>query len=167
MSLLNFLFLESQSDHDSEACAEEMLEKLFEALEEVEDLDVDAKALAKALSKIGIEDVDLCVDDDESCVGEVKTPAGSGVLDKLADPDNMHTLATLGWVASPTGDGSVKFIRITTSEADGEEKPEPDDDVDKILAASADVEQSASSEANEEKAEVTESVEDYVNRLLL
>lgn len=129
-NLINFLFGESQVDDE--------IGGLVESIADMEidsggiRLKVDKKPLAKALKAIGIESdglesdprgLSLVFPDGDACRSAHKL---------LVEPDNMHKLAELGWVASVQGDVSqtnepeefrIRFLDIDNIEP---ENPKPD-----------------------------------------
>lgn len=131
-NLIAFLFSESQIRDDLGDIGED-LTHLFEKAAEVEDRDaVNSKTdLASALGKVGIEYLDL-EQDPSGAVARFETRAQySAALNLVAEPDNMHALATLGWVPLPVGDVAMsnedaefrmRFLEIATAGSSDDEK---------------------------------------------
>ena len=129
--LLNRLFVESQAADSGEfVCLESMHEKLLEG--DVKSVESKKKPLESALKSFGVtgsveldpSGLALFVDD-----GEVY----NGILNLLSQADNMHELAEMGWVASPSGENTmnneepqfrVRFIEVTTIKPSSSDKPE-------------------------------------------
>lgn len=120
-----FLFGESQiqeelGDLDGD------LTHLFERAAEVEERDaVNSKTdLASALKKIGIEFLDLEEDPSGTSARFEDRAQYSKARNLVAEPDNLHALAILGWVALPVGDVAMsnedaeyrmRFLEIATA----------------------------------------------------
>lgn len=133
--LLDFLFgpelVHESLTHD--------LAALFEkaANSETEEMIADKQPLAKALKAMGIEgSVEALPSAAEI---EVDDPAlYRKIVSTLSEPDNIHKLASMGWVAAPTGPTSMSgepsvyrigFLELTPVEPQDSDKPEAVDDI--------------------------------------
>ena len=114
-SLISFLFGESQGEAPSARLLDAELEHLFETAAKEEELVAKRTPLAKALKKLGL-DVELELDPEGFSTSFEIGSDYQSALAILSQPDNMHTLATLGWVFARRGDvamdGDVPEFRI-------------------------------------------------------
>lgn len=145
-ALAKFLYHESQVEESVDADAElgEALQDLFEAMADIEALEIKAEPLEKALSELGIE------------AHAYTQPSGSRVSIEFEDPDdyrqalsklmaldNVNKLAELGWVALGAGDVHmnnlpprlvINFTEITDRLGDEKDlNPTTDDDIETIV----------------------------------
>lgn len=108
-NLLTFLFGESVVQESSQKLGEEVL-KLFEeaADEETEEMVTDKQPLSTALKSL---DIDGKVEAGPSCAELTCDNADdyAKYVGILFDPENMHALATKGWVPVKTGDIAMSF----------------------------------------------------------
>lgn len=128
-SLLGFLFGESQVRDEIDGALEEALSKLFEAEAEDGDLKTAKTSLAAALKACGVTGE---VQDD-ACLHFDDGDAYRAACAALADPENFHKLAELGWVVAKGGDQAMSsepadfklhFLEITTVDCgDGDKVP--------------------------------------------
>jgi len=127
-----FLFGESQIQEELADMGGD-LEHLFEKAAEVEERDaVNSKTdLSTALKKLDIEFLDLEEDPSGVSARFETREQYSKALNLVAEPDNLHTLAVLGWVALPVGDVAMtsedaeyrmRFLEIATASGDDSEK---------------------------------------------
>jgi hypothetical protein len=133
--LLEFLYGVSQQ----ESQIDDVLDNDFAALlekadaEEAEAMQAEKTPLSAALKAIGISGEALHEDPDGFCLITDDRETYFEACRKLSEPDNMHTLAVKGWVATHGGDQAmsneapefkIKFLEIATTEGDGEENSE-------------------------------------------
>ena len=114
-NLISFLFGESQGGDKPDSSLDVDLARLFEASAKEEGIISKKTPLAKALKKLGL-DVELELDPGGFSVSFENGADYQVSLAILAIPDNMHTLATMGWVFARRGDttmaGDVPDFRI-------------------------------------------------------
>jgi hypothetical protein len=133
--LLEFLYGVSQQESEVDAVLDEDFAKLLEQAdaEEAEAMKAEKTPLSAALKAIGITGEALHEDPDGFCLITDDRETYFEACRKLSEPDNMHTLAVKGWVASHGGDVAmsneapefkIKFLEITTTEGDGEDNSE-------------------------------------------
>jgi hypothetical protein len=133
--LLEFLYGVSQQESEADAVLDEDFAKLLERAdaEEAEAMQAEKTPLSTALKAIGITGEALHEDPDGFCLITDDRETYFEACRKLSEPDNMHTLAVKGWVASHGGDQAmsneapefkIKFLEITTTEGDGEDNSE-------------------------------------------
>lgn len=133
-NLLEFLFGEAVARETEGHDLGEQIVKLFEEADEVEGIEMVAnkKPLADALKSLGIDEpveagaqwCEIHCDDDAEYHEYCRI---------LADADNMHKLAQMGWVMVKCGDTAMSnekpdykigFMEIQTPEPEDKEKPE-------------------------------------------
>jgi len=133
-NLLEFLYGVSQQEAEVENILDESFAELLERAdaEEAEAMQAEKTPLSAALKAIGISGEALHEDPDGFCLITDDRETYNEACRKLSEPDNMHTLAVKGWVATHGGDQAmsneapeykIKFLEITTTEGDGTENP--------------------------------------------
>lgn len=133
-NLLEFLYGVSQQESEVDTVLDEDFAKLLEKAdaEEAEAMQAEKAPLSAALKAIGISGEALHEDPDGFCLYTDDKETYVDACRKLSEPDNMHTLAVKGWVATHGGDQAmaneapefkIKFLEITTTEGDGEDNP--------------------------------------------
>jgi hypothetical protein len=133
-NLLEFLYGVSQQEAEVENILDESFAALLERAdaEEAEAMAAEKAPLSAALKAIGITGEALHEDPDGFCLITDDRETYNEACRKLSEPDNMHTLAVKGWVATHGGDQAmsneapeykIKFLEITTTEGDGEDNP--------------------------------------------
>lgn len=122
-NLIAFLFGESQVDDEIAGIVESIADMDTDG---AGDLKVEKKPLATALSALGIEDKTLENDPRGLSLvfGNAEEYRAAHAI--LNEPDSLHKLAELGWVASPCGDVAmanepaelrIRFLEIDNVEA--------------------------------------------------
>ena len=124
-NLISFLFGESQEDTGSSGEVDAGLARLFEDAAKEEGIAAKKTPLTKALKKLGL-DVDLELDPEGFSASFESGADYQASLAILSHPDNMHALASLGWVFARRGDTAmagdvpefrIRFMDVTQVEA--------------------------------------------------
>jgi hypothetical protein len=134
-NLLEFLYGVSQQESEIEDVLDQSFAALFEKAdaEEAEAMKAEKSPLSAALKAIGITGEALHEDPDGFCLVTDDKETYIEACRKLSEPDNMHTLAVKGWVATHGGDQAmaneapefkIKFLEITTTDGNGEDNSE-------------------------------------------
>ena len=145
-NLLEFLYGVSQQEAEADAVLDEDFARLLERAdaEEAKAMKAEKSPLSTALKAIGISGEALHEDPDGFCLITADKDTYTEACAKLSEPDNMHTLAVKGWVASHGGDQAmsneapeykIKFLEITTTEGDGENNPETGEKESTVIKA--------------------------------
>lgn len=141
-NLLEFLFGEEVAPHQGDDLGESIV-KMFEEADELESVQMvaDKKPLADALSAIGISSTV----EPSYQMAEIRFADGNEYREAvrlLNEPENIHKLAELGWVAT-RGDGDIamtnepaeyklNFIEISVASDEAENKDKAPD-LEKVL----------------------------------
>jgi hypothetical protein len=145
-NLLEFLYGVSQQESEIDDVLDQDFAALLEKAdaEEAEAMKAEKTPLSAALKAIGITGEALHEDPDGFCLITDDRETYFEACRKLSEPDNMHTLAVKGWVATHGGDQAqanelpqfkIKFLEITTTEGDGESNKEKGEDLSAIIKA--------------------------------
>lgn len=131
-NLMSFLFGESQGGEKPASTLDSDLAKLFEEAAKEADITAKQTPLTKALKKLGL-DLDLELDPDGFSASFENGADYQASLAILSHPDNMHALASLGWVFARLGDTTmagdipefrIRFMDVTAVEVATGDKAE-------------------------------------------
>lgn len=153
--LLNFLYGPALVNEDLGENLVSLFEKADKA--EADEMKADRKPLAKALKAIG---VGAAISDDEAaeaeCVFDTAEEYRKAMV-VLSEPDNVHKLATMGWVVTPCGQTSMSgeepsfkigFLSLTDVDTDSSDKPESEEKIVKDARKFATTEEDRDDEMN-------------------